>query len=90
MLRAFTDSSGTEWRVWDVLPSATTASFSAGNGSLASLMGTAYAAGLATSSVYDTRIVSITRSFAARNARPVSVISTTASAMSGTFASVAP
>ena len=30
------------------------------------------------------------RSPAARSARPVSVISTTASAMSGTFASVAP
>jgi hypothetical protein len=44
MLRAFTDSSGTEWRVWDVLPSATTQSFSAGNG-LSSLMGTTFASG---------------------------------------------
>jgi hypothetical protein len=45
MLRAFTDSSGTEWRVWDVLPSATTQSFSAGLGGLSSLMGTAFASG---------------------------------------------
>jgi len=45
MLRAFTDSTGTEWRVWDVLPSATTQSFSAGLGGLSSLMGTAYATG---------------------------------------------
>ncbi len=45
MLRAFTDSAGTEWRVWDVLPSATTQSFSAGMGGLSSLMGTAYASG---------------------------------------------
>ena len=42
------------------------------------------------SSVYDTRMVSRMRSPAARSARPVSVISTTASAMSGTLASVAP
>ena len=42
------------------------------------------------SSVYDTSMVSRMRSPAARSARPVSVISTTASAMSGTFASVAP
>lgn len=45
MLRAFIDSSGIEWRVWDVLPSATTQSFSAGLGGLSSLMGTAYASG---------------------------------------------
>ena len=45
MLRAFTDSSGTEWRVWDVLPSNTTQSFSAGLGGLSSLMGTAFASG---------------------------------------------
>ena len=52
--------------------------------------GSAWAAGLAMSSVYDTRMVSRMRSPAARSARPVSVISTTASAMSGTLASVAP
>ena len=46
--------------------------------------------GLAMSSVYDVRIVSITRRPAALNARPVSVMSTTQSAMSGIFASLAP
>ena len=52
--------------------------------------GSACATGLAISSVCETRIVSSTFSPAARNARPVSVSSTTASAISGTFASVAP
>ena len=42
------------------------------------------------SSVYDTITVSSTFSPAARNARPLSVPSTTASAISGIFASVAP
>ncbi len=54
------------------------------------LSGSAAAAGLAISSVCDTSSVSITRSPAARSALPVSVMSTTASAMSGTLASVAP
>ena len=52
--------------------------------------GRAAAAGLAMSSVWDTSSVSITRRPAARRALPVSVMSTTASAMSGTLASVAP
>ena len=46
--------------------------------------------GLAMSSVRDTSSVSTMRSRAAASARPVSVISTTASAMSGILASVAP
>ena len=52
--------------------------------------GSAAAAGLAISSVWETSRVSITRRPAARRARPVSVISTTQSAISGTLASVAP
>ncbi len=48
------------------------------------------AIGLAISSVWDTSRVSTILSPAARRARPVSVISTTQSAMSGTLASVAP
>ena len=52
--------------------------------------GSATETGLAISSVYDKSRVSMTRRPAARSARPVSVISTTASAMSGIFASVAP
>ena len=52
--------------------------------------GSAADSGLAISSVWDTRRVSTIFSPAARRARPVSVISTTQSAMSGTFASVAP
>ena len=54
------------------------------------LTGSAAAAGLAISSVCETSRVSMMRSPAARSARPVSVISTTQSAMSGTLASVAP
>ncbi len=54
------------------------------------LAGSAALAGLAISSVYDTRIVSMIRSPAARSARPVSVMSTMQSAMSGILASEAP
>ena len=51
--------------------------------------GSSYACWFAISSVYETRIVS--RTFSPRPAtRPVSVISTTASAISGILASVAP
>ena len=46
--------------------------------------------GLAMNSVCDTSSVSITLRPAGRSALPVSGIPTTASAMSGTFASVAP
>ena len=52
--------------------------------------GSAAAVGLAISSVRDTSRVSTIRRPAAARARPVSVISTTASAMSGILASVAP
>lgn len=45
MLRAFIDSSGTEWRVWDVLPSPTNRAFAASPGSLPTLNGTAFASG---------------------------------------------
>ena len=54
------------------------------------LAGSAAAAGLAISSVWETSRVSTILRPAARRARPVSVISTTQSAMSGTLASVAP
>ena len=52
--------------------------------------GSSYAARLATSSVYEDTIVPMIRRRAWRKARPVSVRSTTTSAMSGIFASVAP
>src|SRR5579863_1333632 len=54
------------------------------------LSGSAAEIGLAISSGYDSSTTSSTRNPAACRARPVSVISTTASAISGTFASVAP
>ena len=54
------------------------------------LAGSAADSGLAISSVWETSSVSTILSPAARSARPVSVISTTQSAMSGTLASVAP
>ncbi len=54
------------------------------------LSGSCHAAGLAMSSVWLTRIVSMTRRPAAFRARPVSVSSTTTSTISGTLASVAP
>jgi hypothetical protein len=44
MLRAFTDSSGIEWRVWDVLPSAGSSDATA-DGLSASLQDTAFANG---------------------------------------------
>ena len=56
----------------------------------ARLAGSAYAAALATSSVYEVSSVSRMRSPFLRSDEPVSVRSTTASTMSGTFASVAP
>jgi hypothetical protein len=37
MLRAFTDSTGTQWRVWDVVPSATAHRYIATPGALPSL-----------------------------------------------------
>ncbi len=52
--------------------------------------GSEAASGLAMSSVCETSSVWMIRRPAARRARPVSVSSTTQSAMSGTFASVAP
>ncbi len=54
------------------------------------LAGSEAAIGLAINSVRDTSSVSTMRNRAAARARPVSVISTTASAMSGILASVAP
>ena len=54
------------------------------------LSGLAEAAGLATNSVKLVKMVSMTFRPAARRARPVSVMSTTTSTMSGTLASVAP
>jgi hypothetical protein len=52
--------------------------------------GSAYAARFATSSVYEVSSVSRIRSPFLRSEEPVSVRSTMASTMSGTFASVAP
>jgi hypothetical protein len=45
MLRAFTDSSGVQWRVWDVLPNATSRPYSGPSGLPASLNGTSWADG---------------------------------------------
>ena len=45
MLRAFRDSTGVEWRVWEVFPSKTSPLSSADAMSRTSLMGSAYANG---------------------------------------------
>jgi len=45
MLRAFTDSTGVEWRVWSVLPSSNVAAMGADSRSAASLKGTPFADG---------------------------------------------
>lgn len=45
MLRAFRDSTGVEWRVWEVFPSKTSPLTSAESASRTSLMGSAFANG---------------------------------------------
>lgn len=45
MLRGFTDSTGVEWRVWEVFPNRAATQTSADSFSTAKLKGTAYAEG---------------------------------------------